>query len=77
MPRNQLNRNERRMFDQRRRQHDLCVNTIERVSGMIMAHVPAGLVNDDADQDLAMNIDLSTTDRHCKMKINDRCVVTD
>ena len=35
------------------------------ILGSVLAEAPLGLVNDEDEQNLEMNIDLSKTDRNC------------
>ena len=66
LPRNQLNKAELIMFKKRKK-------IIERLRkrimpwnlGEILAEVPVGLLNEEDEQNLEMDIDLSTTDRNC------------
>ena len=55
LPRNELYKRERAMFKQR----------------TASANVPAGLLNDEDEQNLELNVDLSKTDRNCELHRKD------
>ena len=44
----------------------ICTETKLSFVGLVLAEVPVGLVNNEDEQNLEMNIDLSKTDRNCK-----------
>ena len=65
MPRNQLNKAELMMFKKRKEIIERLDRSICGNLGEILAEVPVGLLNEEDEQNLEMNIDLSKTDRNC------------
>lgn len=68
-PRHELYKREVAMFKKRETRQG--VDGIVHMSGLfvvgaVLAEVPAGVANDEEEQNLEMNIDLSKTDRNCK-----------
>ena len=66
LPRNQLYKQEMAMFKKRKikRNNNILFDRIF-ILGSTLADVPAGLLNNEDEQNLEMNIDLSKTDRNC------------
>lgn len=65
IPRNQLNKEELKMFSKRKKNSRKICWMIWEYLGEILAEVPVGLLNEEDEQNLEMNIDLSKTDRNC------------
>ena len=65
-PRNQLNQREMTLFRKRTRERPIDFDDLFLFClGPMVSDVPIGLVNNEDEQDLEMNVDLSRTDRNC------------